>query len=103
MISQKITKNPTEQKPDEITKDDMDAIIVPNICKITLYHNIPSEKCESIDTKFVKDNWIKAETWSKSWLKILLIVLWSFVWLFVAIIVVFALKAKFNKNQDEEE
>jgi hypothetical protein len=55
MISQKITKDTTEQKPDEITKDDMDTIVVPNICKITVYHNIPSEKCLSEDTKVVDD------------------------------------------------
>jgi hypothetical protein len=29
-------------------------------------------------------------------------VLWTFVWIFVIIIVIFALKAKINKQQDEE-
>jgi hypothetical protein len=56
MISQKITKTPQDQKPDEITKDDMDMIIVPNICKITKYHNIPSENCISEDTKIIDDS-----------------------------------------------
>lgn len=102
MISQKITKDTTEQKPDEITKDDMDTIVVPNICKITVYHNIPSEKCLSEDTKVVDDTWIKAETGSRSGLKILLIVLWAFVWIFVVIVVVFALKARINKQKEEE-
>jgi len=102
IISQKITKNTLEQKPDEITKDDMDTIIVPNICKITIYYNIPSEKCVSEDTKPTNDTWVKTETGSKSGLKILFIVLWTFVWIFVIIIVIFALKAKINKQQDEE-
>jgi hypothetical protein len=61
LISQKITKNPEEQKPDEITKDDMEMTILPNICKITVYHNIPSEKCASEEIKIVDDSQIKAE------------------------------------------
>ncbi len=103
LISQKITNNPQEQKPDEIAKDDMDMIILPNICKITRYYNIPSEKCTSEDTKIIDDSWIKAEKWARSWLKILLIVLWSLIWVFVAVIWVFAIKARMNKQEDEEE
>jgi len=44
-IAQKISKTPGEQKPDEINKDDMDMIVMPNICKITNYYNIISDKC----------------------------------------------------------
>jgi uncharacterized membrane protein len=50
----------------------------------------------------VDDTWIKAETGSRSGLKILLIVLWAFVWIFVVIVVVFALKARINKQKEEE-
>lgn len=103
MISQKITKNPEDQKPDEIAKDDMDNIVVPNICKITKYYNIPSEKCISEDTKIIDDSGIKAETWNRSGLKILLIVLWTFVWIFIIIIAIFAIKAKMSKKEEDDE
>ena len=103
LISQKITNNIQDQKPDEITKDDMDSIILPNICKITKYYNIPSEKCVSEDTKIIDDSWIKAEKWARSWLKILLTVFWSLLWLFILIIIIFAIKAKMNKQEDTDE
>lgn len=103
MIAQKITKDPETQKPDEITKDDMELIIMPNICKIAQYYEMPSEKCASENTKIVDDSQIKAEKGHRSGLKILLIVLLSFVWLFITIIVVFAVKAKIKQKEEQEE
>lgn len=102
LIAQKIADDPTQQKEDEITKDDMDLFIVPNLCKIMVYYNIPSESCSSTDTKIVENENIQAESSSGSGLKILFIVLWSLVWIFVIIIVIFAIKARMNKDDDEE-
>jgi hypothetical protein len=61
LISQKIAKNPENQRPDEIIKDDMDSIIMPNICKIMNYHNIASEKCSSEDIKVIDDSSVEIE------------------------------------------
>lgn len=103
LISQKITEDLENQKPDEITKDDMDLIIIPNFCKIMDYYDIPSERCSSEETKIVEDEWVQAETWTKSWLKIIFVILWVVVWLFVLLIVIFAVRARINKSEEEEE
>ncbi len=103
LISQKITTNVEEQKPDEIVKDDMDSIIMPNICKIMNYYDIASETCASDDVKVVDDTAVQVEKWARSGLKILLIVLLSSVWLLVAVIAFFAIKAKMNKQEDYSE
>ena len=99
----KITTNVEEQKPDEIVKDDMDSIIMPNICKIMNYYDIASETCASDDVKVVDDTAVQVEKWARSGLKILLIVLLSSVWLLVAVIAFFAIKAKMNKQEDYSE
>ncbi|HPC34694.1 MAG TPA: hypothetical protein PLP73_03440, partial [Candidatus Absconditabacterales bacterium] len=103
LISQKITTNVEEQKPDEIVKDDMDSIIMPNICKIMNYYDIASETCASDDVKVVDDTAIQVEKGARSGLKILLIVLLSSVGLLVAVIAFFAIKAKMNKQEDYSE
>jgi len=61
LISQKINTDETEQGEDEIAKDDMDLIIMPNICKIMDYYNMPSEKCVSEDTKIVEEQNLEIE------------------------------------------
>jgi heme/copper-type cytochrome/quinol oxidase subunit 2 len=81
----------------------MDLIIMPNLCKIMAYYDIPSESCSSQDTKIIEDKWLEIETEWKSWLKILLIILGAFVWVFGILVVVFAVKAKLNKKEEEEE
>jgi len=103
LISQKISKNPEDQKSDEIVKDDMDTIIMPNICKIMQYHDIASDKCSSDDIKVTDDSAVKVEKWARSGLKILLIVLLSSIWLLVGVIAFFAIKAKINKQEDSED
>jgi putative effector of murein hydrolase LrgA (UPF0299 family) len=75
LIAEKIATNPEEQKEDEITKDDMDLFIVPNLCKIMAYYNIPSESCISADTKIVEEQNIEIEKSGISGLKILFVVL----------------------------
>ena len=75
---------------------------MPNLCKIMVYYNIPSESCISNDTKIVEEQAIEVEKSSGSGLKILFIVLWALVWVFVILIVIFAIKARMNKDDDEE-
>ncbi len=68
-----------------------------------LYYDIPSEACISPDTKIVEEQSIEAETSGSSGLKILFIVLWWLVGIFVILIVIFAIKAKMNREDDDEE
>lgn len=103
MISQKITNDIQNQKPDEITKDDMDMVIMPKFCQISEYYEIPSERCSSEETKIVEDEGITAEKGVRSWLKIIFIILWIVVWLFVIVIVVFAVRARMSKSEEDEE
>lgn len=102
-ISSKITADETNQKEDEITRSDMEDIIMPNMCNILNYFDIPSEKCSSSETKIVENtDSIQAENWTswKSALKIILIVIWSIVWVLVLLVVVFALKARLKKDEE---
>jgi hypothetical protein len=61
VIQGKIADNEETQQADQITRSDMTDIIMPNMCVILQYYNIPSEKCISEDTKFV-DNGSKIDT-----------------------------------------
>ena len=101
-ITQKISNNPNNQKPDEIARDDMDLIIMPNLCKIMAYYDIPSESCSSQDTKIVEDEWIETEDEWISGLQILFIILSAFVWIFIVLVVIFAVKARMNKDEDQD-
>ena len=110
LVSSKIAQDPWNQWPDEISKSDMEDIIMPNMCVILNYYDIPSEKCISDNTKMVDNSQkIKKETWdnivnnekAKSGLKIVLIIIWSIIWLLALMVLVFAIKAKLHKDNDE--
>jgi heme/copper-type cytochrome/quinol oxidase subunit 2 len=80
----------------------MDLIIMPNLCKIMAYYDIPSENCSSDDTKIIENQWLETEKSWKWWLKILFIILGSFIWVFAILVIIFAVKAKLNKEEEEE-
>jgi hypothetical protein len=67
------------------------------------YHNIASEKCSSEDIKVIDDSSVEIEKWARSWLKILLIVLLSSAGLLVWVIAFFAIKARINKQEEDED
>jgi len=105
VIQSKIADSDETQQADQITRSDMTDIIMPNMCKILEYYNIPSEKCVSEDTKFV-DNGDKIDEWwsktnTKKWLKIVLITIWSIIWILAIMVLLFAIKAKFNNKNEE--
>ena len=110
-IISKTTDDKKNQKSDEISKSDLDDVIVPNICKIMEYHKIESNTntCTNIDNVKVPDaeKVEKAESLSKNklgtGLKVLLITLSSLIWIFVLLVIFFAVKAKINRNKEEEE
>lgn len=110
-IISKTTEDLKNQKDDEISKSDLDEVVVPNICKIMWYYNIVSNTntCSNMDNVKVPDTEKveKAEKLSKNklwtWLKVLLITLCSLIGIFVLLVIFFAVKAKINRNKEEEE
>ena len=110
-IKWKTTQDIQNQKEDEITKSDLDEVIIPNICKIMNYYNIPSNTnlCGlsewTIAIPEVNDKNVEKVSKNKlsTWLKVLLISLSSLIWIFVLLVIFFAIKAKINRNKEEEE
>ena len=107
-IKSKTTQDLANQKEDEITKSDLDEIVVPNVCKILDYYNIVSNTntCNSMNNVKIPEV-EKVEKVSKNklwtWLKILIISLSSLIWIFALLVIFFAVKAKINRNREEEE
>jgi len=84
---------------------DMEMVIMPNMCKIMEFYEIPSESCVSDTLQVVpEDALVLEESVNKtSWVKILFIVMWIWIWIFVALVVVFAVKAKLSAKDVVEE
>lgn len=107
-IQWKATDDLEHQKEDEITKSDLDEVVVPNICKIMNYYEIASSTnlCWNLDLrpvpeiKDVEKVW-KSKLWT--WLKVLIISLSSLIWIFLVLVIFFAVKAKINRNKEEDE
>ncbi len=45
LLHSKITRDPTQQRDDEITQSDMDIIVTPNLCKVAEYYTITTKTC----------------------------------------------------------
>ncbi len=101
-----IAVDPEKQTDNQITQDDMDYIIMPNICVIADYYQIVTETCASWNNniKIVDSGDINAEeVWMSSFLKRTLIVLWIVLAIFITLIVIFGIKAKLNKQEEDDE
>lgn len=109
-IKDNATEDLENQKEDEITKSDLDSVVVPNICKIMNYYNIPSntnicwvtEDTIAVAEVSEKDTEKPSKNRLSTWLKVLIISLSSLIWLFVILVIFFAVKAKINRNNEEE-
>ena len=107
-IRGKATEDLENQKDDEISKSDLDDVVVPNICKILNYYNITSNTntCDNQENIKIPET-EKVQKVSKNklstWLKVLIITLSSLIWIFVLLVIFFAVKAKINRNKEEEE
>ena len=92
----------------QIDKNDMDTIIMPDICSIMDIYSIPSSFCSTSNLKAVPDN-LAVQTWTTvavatsgtSILKIIFIILGIFVGIFVALVVIFAVRAKMRQEKEE--
>jgi len=111
LIKSKATDDLQNQKDDEIAKSDLDSVVVPNICKIMNYYGIVSNwnLCWDMETVRIPEvtEVEQPQKTSKNklstWLKVLIISLSSLIWLFVILVIFFAIKAKINRNKEEEE
>lgn len=105
-----ISKNiaPVGQTPqaNQIESLDMTNIIMPNMCNILAFYSIISETCPNDNVKIVANaDTIKSANTpssSPSWLKILLIVIGSIVGIFVILVIIFAVRAKMNQQEESE-
>jgi len=108
LIISKTTDDLENQGDDEITKSDLDWVVVPNICTIMGYYEITSTTSLCDGTQVVKvPETTVVEKVSKNklstWLKVLIITLSSLIWIFVVLVIFFAVKAKINRQREEEE
>lgn len=92
----------------QIDNNDMNTIIMPDICSIMDIYSIPSSFCSTSNLKAVPDNitvqtgtTVAVATSGTSILKIIFIVLWVFVGIFVALVVIFAVRAKMRQEKEE--
>ena len=108
-IKGKTTQDLENQKEDEITKSDLDEVVIPNICKIMNYYNIPSNTnlCGLSEGTIAVPDDKNIQKVSKNklstGLKVLLISLSSLIWIFLILVILFAIKAKINRSKEEEE
>ena len=94
---------------EEIDPNDMDLILMPNICIIAAYHNIATENCDTENLRPIPGD-TQVENTSSSWwipsfIKILLRIVFVVWWVFGVLVVVFAIRAKLKQQeavQDEE-
>ena len=104
-----ITKNiaPAWQtvQANQIDPLDMTNVIMPNMCKILAFYTIVSDTCPNANVKIVTNAAaIKSVNagWS-AWWKIIFIVLWIIVGIFVILVIVFAVRARMNQQEESSE
>lgn len=105
VIGRSVAASSSDIQADQIDPIDMKDIIVPNICLITQFYNIPTETC-TYDNEEIKNiptttQEVGTKTWLASWIKIMLIVLSVFVIGFIGLVILFAIKAKIKWAQGD--
>jgi len=106
LIKKNLAPDGQEVKTNQIDPLDMKTIIMPNMCKILAFYTIVSDACPNDNVQIVANpDTIKAVngTWSSGRWKIILIVLWIIVGIFIILVIVFAVRAKMNKEEEAGE
>ena len=85
----------------QIDPTDIDTTIMPNVCSIMEFHNIPSKLCWSDDLQEIPEN-TTTVGWVNSVVKIILTIAGIGIGIFVVLVLIFAIKAKL-KNKDEDD
>ncbi len=105
VIRKNLASEGSEVQANQIDPLDMKVIIMPNMCKILAFYSIASDACPDNDIKVVQwaddiqsDN---ASSGGSRW-KIILIILWILVSVFIVLVIVFAVRAKMNQQEEDE-
>ncbi|HMS91342.1 MAG TPA: hypothetical protein PKC87_03925, partial [Candidatus Absconditabacterales bacterium] len=106
LISKNLAADSTTVQTHQIDPLDMKTIIMPNICNILSFYSIVSELCPNDDVRIVPDaDTIVANnvTGGSTWWKIVFIVLGIVVGIFVILVIIFAIRAKMNQQEESSE
>ena len=106
LIKKNLATDSQNVKENQIDPLDMTTIIMPDMCKILAFYSIVSDTCPNDNVKIVANaNAIKSAnaTWWSSWWKIILIILWILVGAFVVLVIIFAVRAKMNQQEENSE
>ena len=91
----------------QIEKNDMDTIVMPDICSIMEMYSIPSSFCSTSTLKAVPDGIVTQQgttpvkVSSTSVIKIIFIILGAFVGIFMILVIIFAIRAKMRQEKEE--
>lgn len=106
LIKKNLAPEGAEIQTNQVDPLDMSTIIMPSMCNILVFYGIVSDACPNDNVKIVanadtiqSDN---ASSWTRWW-KVLLIILWIFVGIFVVLVIIFAIRAKKNQEEEGEE
>lgn len=108
-IGNKVASSDDNIWDEQISPLDMELIIIPNICIIASFYNIPTENCsneglrlvpEEINDEITQDN-NSGGLWKI--LKIIFIILGILIGIFVLLVVIFAIRARLKQKQANKE
>ncbi|MCX6823805.1 MAG: PKD domain-containing protein [candidate division SR1 bacterium] len=106
LISKNLALAGATVQTNQIDPLDMQTTIMPNMCKILAFYTIVSDACPNDNVKIVANaDAIKAAnaTGGSTWWKIILIVLGIVVGVFIILVIVFAVRARMNQNEENGE
>lgn len=105
LIKKNIAPDGQAVQVNQIDPLDMTNLIMPNICKILSFYTIISDACPNENIKIVanSDGIVASNAASSNRWKIILIVLWILVGIFVVLVIIFAVRAKMNQQEENSE
>lgn len=106
LITKNIAVEGQAVQTNQIDPLDMKTIIMPNMCRILAFYGIISDACPNDNVRIVTNaDTIKADNaaWWSSWWKIVFIILWIIAGIFVILVIIFAVRAKMNQEEDNWE
>lgn len=106
LITKNLSVEWAQVQANQVDPLDMKTIIMPNMCNILSFYTIISDACPNDNVKIVANaDTIKsanAPWWSSRW-KIILIILWILVGAFIVLVIIFAIRARMNQQEEAWE
>ncbi|MFA7298823.1 MAG: PKD domain-containing protein [Candidatus Absconditabacterales bacterium] len=106
LITKNIAVEGQAVQTNQIDPLDMKTIIMPNMCRILAFYGIISDACPNDNVRIVTNaDTIKADNAAggSSWWKIVFIILGIIAGIFVILVIIFAVRAKMNQEEDNGE